>query len=49
MGSVYHIFKLAVVEVGVEAAGFQQLIVGALLHDVAVPHHEDEVGVLDGG
>ena len=33
----------------VEAAGGQQLVVGALLHDVAVPHYKDEVGVLDGG
>ena len=45
---LHHILELAVVQVGVEAAGGQQLVVGALLHDVAVPHHKDEVGVLDG-
>ena len=38
-----HTFELAVVELGVEAACSQQLVVIALLHDVAVLHHKDEV------
>ena len=47
--SLGHFFKLAVVEVRVEAAFGQQLVVGALLDDVAVLEHQDQVGVLDGG
>ena len=45
---IYHILKLTIIQVSVEAAGLDQLVVGALLHNVAVTHHEDEVGVLDG-
>ena len=37
------------VEVGVEAAGQQELVVRALLDDVAVVEHEDLVGRHDGG
>ena len=40
---------MAVVELGVEAALRQQGIVVALLHDMAVLHHEDDVGLPDGG
>ena len=43
---LHHVLELAVVQVGVEAAGVQQLVVGALLYDVAVPHHQDEVGMV---
>ena len=46
---IHNILELAVVQIGVEAAGIDQLVVGALLHNVAVPHHKDEVGILDGG
>ena len=46
---LHHVLELAVVQVGVEAACFDQLVVGALLHNVAVPHHKDEVGIPDGG
>ena len=35
---------------GVEAAlAAISVFVGALLHHIAVPHHQDAVGVLDGG
>ena len=44
-----HTFELAVVELGVEAACSQQLVVIALLHDVAVLHHKDDVCLSDGG
>ena len=44
-----HALELAVVELGVEAACRQQLVVIALLHDVAVLHHKDDVGLPDGG
>ena len=40
---------MAVVELGVEAALRQQGVVVALLHDVAVLHDEDDVGLADGG
>ena len=32
------LLKLAVVQVSVETAGLNELVVGALLHNVAVPH-----------
>ena len=38
-----HAFELAVVEFGVEAVCSKQLVVAALLHDVAVLHHKDHV------
>lgn len=38
--------ELRVVEVGVEAAFFEELAVRALFDDVALVHDEDEVGVL---
>ena len=44
-----HALELAVVELGVEAALRQQGIVVALLQDAAVLHHEDDVGLPDGG
>jgi hypothetical protein len=40
--------ELAVVELGVKAVAGQQLVVLALLDDVAVAHHQDQVGVADG-
>ena len=46
---LHHVLELAVVQVGVEAACFDQLVVGALLHNVAISHHKDEVGIPDGG
>ena len=33
-----YIFKLAVVQIGVEPASGQQVVVGALLHNVTIPH-----------
>ena len=41
------LFELAVVELGVEAALCQELLVIATLHDIAVSHDKDDVGVLD--
>ena len=46
--SLRRLRELAVVELGVEAVLLHQLLVRAALDDVAVAHHEDEVGVLDG-
>ena len=40
--------ELGLVEAGVGAAGGQQLAVRALLDDLPVLHHQDEVGVADG-
>ena len=48
-GSGLHTLELAVVQLGVEAACGQQFVVVALLHDVAVLHHKDDVGLTDGG
>ena len=31
------------------SAGFQQFVMGTLLDDLAVLHHQDHVGVPDGG
>ena len=42
-------FKLAVIQLGVEAFLCQQLPVFALLHNVAVIHHQDPIRVADGG
>lgn len=33
-----YIFKLAVVQIGIEPASGQQVVVGALLHNVTIPH-----------
>ena len=41
--------ELRVVQVGVEAALGEQLVVRALLDDVAVANHQDHVGVADRG
>jgi len=41
--------ELAVVELGVEAAAGQQILVLALFDDVAVVHHHNQVRVADGG
>ena len=41
--------ELRVVDVGVETAAREQLVVCAAFHDVAVPHDEDHVGVADRG
>ena len=43
-----HVLELAVVQIGVEAACFEQFAVRALLDDVAVAHDEDTVGIADG-
>jgi hypothetical protein len=40
--------EVSVVELGVVAALGHQLVVGTLLDDLAVIHHQDAVGVLDG-
>ena len=40
---------LGPVELGVVAVLGHQLLVGALLADAAVPHHQDAVGGADGG
>ena len=40
------LFKLAVVQVGVEAAFGQEFLVRALLDDIAVLQHQNQVGVL---
>ena len=48
-GSGLHALELAVVQGGVKAALSQQLVVIALLHDVAVFHHKDDIGLADGG
>ena len=40
--------ELAVVHVGIRAAGRQQLVVIALLDDIAVAHDQNQVGVADG-
>ena len=42
------LLKPAVVELGVEAALFEQFLMRAALQSVAVLHHEDAVGVPDG-
>ena len=44
-----HALELAVVELGVEAVCSKQLVVAALLHNVAVLHHKDHVRLADGG
>lgn len=41
--------ELRVVQIGVEAALGEQLVVCALLDDVAVANHQDHVGVSDRG
>ena len=41
--------ELGVVQLGVETARGEQLLVAALLHDVAVAHDQDEIGRTDGG
>ena len=41
--------ELGVVQFGVETARGEQLLVAALLHDVAVAHNQDEIGRADGG
>jgi hypothetical protein len=37
----FDLFELAVIQIGVESAARQQVRMGALLHDVAVVHHQD--------
>ena len=41
--------ELAAVEGGVKAVPGHQFPVGAPLHDVAVPHHQDQIRAADGG
>ena len=43
------VFELAIVQLGIEPVARQQLLVLALLHDVALIHHQDQVRVADGG
>ena len=47
--SLLHRLELAVVELGVKAVSGQKLVVGALLDDLAVLHHQDDVRLADGG
>jgi hypothetical protein len=42
-------FKLAVVQIGVKAIGRQQGFMAALFNDIAFVHHQDQVGIADGG
>ena len=44
-----HALELAVIELGIKAALRQQSVVVALLHDVAILHHKDDIGLTDGG
>lgn len=37
-GKLGDLFKLAVIELGIESVYFHQLVVGSLLHYIAVPH-----------
>ena len=46
---LHHVLELAVVQVGVEAARRQQLVVRAALDHVAVVHDENHVGVANRG
>ena len=46
---VFLVFVLELVELPVEAAVGEQLLVGALLAELAFVHDEDGVGALDGG
>ena len=48
-GTLSGTFELAVVEVGVEAALGQELLMGALLNDVSVVHDQDHVSIADCG
>ena len=41
--------ELRIVQIGVEAAQGEQLVVRALLDDVAVANHQDHIGVADRG
>ena len=43
------VFKLAVIQRGVETVLRQKGIVRALLDDVAIAHDEDQIGIADGG
>ena len=48
-GVKHGLAELGVVELAVEALTGHELPVGAAFHHVAIPHHQDAVGVLDGG
>ena len=48
-GQALRLGKLACIQVGVKAAPGQQLLVGAVLNNVAGFHHKDLIGVFDGG
>ena len=41
--------KLASVQLGVETIFLQEFLVIALFHDVAVPHHQNDIRFLNGG
>ena len=41
--------KLTVIQLGIEPILLNEIMVAALLNDVALAHHEDQVGVTDGG
>jgi hypothetical protein len=43
------VLELAVVQFGIETVASQQFLVFALLHNVAVIHHQDPIRVADGG
>jgi hypothetical protein len=41
--------KLTVIQLGIEPILFDELMMAALLNDVTLTHHQDQVGVADGG
>lgn len=41
-------FELAVIQFSVEPILLEEIIVAALLNDVALTHHQDQIGVTDG-
>ncbi len=42
-------FKLAIVQFSVETIFRQQVFMVTLLDDIAIPDHQDPVGIADGG
>ncbi|MCJ7622932.1 MAG: amidohydrolase family protein [Anaerolineaceae bacterium] len=45
----FSILKLAVVQLSIETASFQQFFMFALLDNITFVHHQDQIGVADGG
>ena len=46
---LFCLFKLAVVQLGVEIALREQFFMGPLFGDITVPQDQDEIGIADGG